>query len=50
MADAEAASMRRSERTGRPLGSEQFLGRLEALLERPLTKQKPGPKKQNEEK
>lgn len=36
--------IRRHERTGRPLGDEVFLERLEHLLERALKKKKPGPK------
>jgi putative transposase len=40
--DAEA--MRRHERTGRPLGEEGFIGRLEESLSRRLRRGKPGPK------
>jgi len=39
--------LRRHERSGRPLGSESFLDRLENLTSRILKKQKPGPKKDN---
>ncbi len=37
-------AIRKSERTGRPLGSESFVKRLERKLGRPLVRQKPGPK------
>ena len=40
--------LRRHERTGRPLGGETFVERLEAELKRTLRPQKPGPKKQRE--
>ena len=40
----EAESMRRHERTGRPLGSVEFVARLERILGRVLRRQKPGPK------
>jgi len=36
--------LRQHERTGRPLGTERFLRRLEKLLDRVLRRQKPGPK------
>lgn len=36
--------IRKHERTGRPLGTEEFVERLESALERPLKKGKPGPK------
>lgn len=39
-------AIRSHEKTGRPLGSEMFLERLEQMTERSLKKQKPGPKKQ----
>jgi putative transposase len=39
-------AIRSSERTGRPLGSAKFIARLERKLDRPLAKQKPGPKPQ----
>ena len=38
----EIAALRRHERTGRPLGGESFLSRLERLLSRPLKPKKPG--------
>lgn len=37
--------IRRHERTGRPLGDDGFVGRLEKLLDRILHRQKPGRKK-----
>ena len=40
-------TIRRHERSGRPLGSEDFLDRLETLTSRLLRKKKPGPKKNN---
>jgi putative transposase len=36
--------IRRHERTGRPLGDDAFLDRLEAMLGRPLRPREPGPK------
>ncbi len=50
MAEADAAAIRRGERTGRPLGSAEFIERLERTLGRPLKPQKPGRKKGQEEK
>ena len=41
----DAEQFRRHERTGRPLGSAAFLEKLERVLDRTLTRQKPGPKK-----
>jgi len=42
---AEAtADIRRAERTGRPLGSEDFLQKLETTLDRGLKKGRPRPK------
>jgi putative transposase len=40
----EAKKLRQHERTGRPLGNEQFVMRLEKLTGRMLRKRKPGPK------
>jgi putative transposase len=37
-------AIRGGERTGRPLGSQSFIARLERSLKRPLARQKPGPK------
>lgn len=42
--DADHEAIRASERTGRPLGSARFVARLEQRLDRPLARQKPGPK------
>ena len=44
MADEEVEELRCHERTGRPLGTDSFIGRLENVLGRILHKQKPGPK------
>ena len=44
LTEAEAGLLRRHERTGRPLGGESFVLRLEALLGRLLHPQKRGPK------
>ena len=43
--DHDAEILRRHERTGRPLGDEGFVGRLERTLERVLRRKKPGPAK-----
>ena len=40
----KAKKLRQHERTGRPLGNEQFVMRLEQLTGRRLRKRKPGPK------
>jgi putative transposase len=45
---AEHRALQAAERTGRPLGSDAFLARLETDLNRPLAKRKPGPKPQAE--
>ena len=42
--EAEAAALRRHQRTGRPLGSADFIAGLETTLGRFLRKRKPGPK------
>ena len=42
--EAEAAVMRRHERTGRPSGDAGFIAGLESQLGRFLRKRKPGPK------
>jgi len=39
--EKEIKRLRRHERTGRPVGSEEFLSRLEATLGRPLRPRKP---------
>lgn len=41
---AEHRALQRGERTGRPLGSDAFLQKLERDLGRPLAKRKPGPR------
>jgi putative transposase len=41
---ADHEAIRAGERTGRPLGSARFVARLEKRLDRPLARQKPGPK------
>ena len=43
--EKEAALMRRHERTGRPLGSEGFIDKLEKQLRRILGQKKRGPKR-----
>lgn len=43
--ESELARLRRHERTGRPLGSPDFVERLEKRLGRVLAPQKPGPKR-----
>jgi putative transposase len=42
--EAEAAALRHHQRTGRPLGSDDFIAGLETLVGRFLRKRKPGPK------
>lgn len=44
-ADKEYDSIRRHEKTGRPLGDEGFISRLEQATGRRLRRRKPGPKK-----
>ena len=46
--EEELQVLRAHERTGRPLGDEKFLARLEKKLGRILRRQKPGPKNQQE--
>ena len=41
--EQNAARLRQATRTGRPLGSPEFISELEARLQRTLTRQKPGP-------
>ena len=43
----EIDSFRKHERTGRPLGEDSFIERMENLLDIPLKPQKPGPKKKD---
>ncbi|MFH1014396.1 MAG: transposase [Nitrospirota bacterium] len=47
VAAQEMEVIRSHERTGRPLGSEQFVAKLERILERNLQRLKPGPKPKN---
>ncbi|MBU1168704.1 MAG: hypothetical protein KKD44_03980 [Proteobacteria bacterium] len=42
--DLEIEMLRKHERTGRPIGDDSFIERLELILERILKPQKPGPK------
>jgi putative transposase len=42
--DEESEALRRHERTGRPLGSDDFLSGLEEALGRRMRRQKPGPR------
>jgi len=42
--DGDSGLMRKHARTGRPLGSESFIDRLEIRTGRPLRPKKPGPK------
>lgn len=42
--EEQVNEIRKHERTGRPLGSEGFVERLETALDRPLKRGKPGPK------
>ncbi len=44
LADDDAGTMRKHERTGRPLGAEAFVERLEGQLGRPLKPARRGPK------
>ena len=44
LSEAEHAAIRSGERTGRPLGSPEFVAGLERHLGRALARQKPGPK------
>ena len=45
--DPEIELFRKHERTGRALGTDSFIGRMEDLLGRKLKPQKPGPKKRD---
>ena len=42
--ERQAEELRSHERTGRPLGNERFIEKLEKLLSRALCRRKPGPK------
>jgi len=44
LTDAQAGLFRRHERTGRPMGDEGFVARIDKLLGRVLHRRKPGPK------
>ena len=46
--DADHEAIRAGERTGRPLGSTRYVTQLETRLDRPLARQKPGPKPSTE--
>ncbi len=46
--ESEIELFRRHERTGRPLGKDSFIEKMELLLDRKLKLQKPGPKKKKE--
>jgi putative transposase len=43
----EIELFRKHERTGRPLGNDPFIKKMESLLDRKLKPQKPGPKKKD---
>ena len=45
--EEETKTIQSHERTGRPIGSEQFLKAVEKTTGRKLRKQKPGPRKNN---
>jgi putative transposase len=45
--ESEIEVLRRHERTGRPMGADAFIEKLERLLDRKLKLQKPGPKKKD---
>jgi putative transposase len=45
VSEDEVKQLRRHERTGRPLGSERFIGAVERKLGRTLLRGKPGPKR-----
>lgn len=47
--EKELKALRRHEHTGRPLGNERFVDKLEGILGRLLHRQKPGRKKENKE-
>lgn len=46
--EEELTTFRKHERSGRPLGQETFVDQIEAMLERTLRPQKPGPKQKTE--
>jgi putative transposase len=43
--EGEGQALRRHERTGRPLGNDNFITRLEGLVGKVLRRGKPGPRK-----
>jgi putative transposase len=45
--EPEIDLLRKHERTGRPLGDDSFIEKLERLLDRRLRPEKPGPKKKD---
>jgi len=45
--EQEIELLRKHERTGRPLGADSFIEKMELLLDRKLKPQKPGPKKKD---
>ena len=45
--ETEIALLRKHERTGRPLGADRFIKKLEHILNRSLRPKKPGPKKKD---
>lgn len=46
--ESEIEVLRRHERTGRPMGADAIIEKLERLLDRKLKHQKPGPKKKDQ--
>lgn len=44
--EQEIARLRQHERTGRPLGDDRFIKKIEKVVDRVLSKKKPGPKKE----
>lgn len=45
--EQEIALLKKHERTGRPLGADSFIEKMELLLDRRLKPKKPGPKKKD---
>jgi hypothetical protein len=46
--EQEAALLRLHGRTGKPFGSDEFIGHLEKMISRRLRRKKPGPKKKSD--
>jgi len=46
--ESDIERLRKHERTGRPLGGDAFIEKMEHLLNRGLKSQKPGPKKEKD--